>query len=382
MRLIFWLSLVIVAYVYVGYPALLALVRRPRRVPSLAQELPRVSLLIAAYNEEAVLREKLENSLALDYPRELLEIVVASDGSDDGTNEIAREFAERGVVLHEVRPRGGKTRALNTVAPLVRGDIIVLSDANTMYRPDAVKKLIRHFADPRVGGVSGDVRIVESAAAYAQSEGLYYRYERFIQEQESRLGAIVGADGAMYAIRRETFRPVPPEVVVDDFVISMTVARLGYQLLYDREAIAIEQGTLSSAEEFRRKIRVVAGGIQALKLGVGLPRWSQPTLLWCYVSHKLLRWLVPAFLCSLLFSSLVLAADSGAYALMFLAQVAFYSAAALHARSVHAGRSPSLTVVPYYFCLVNVAALRGLLRGLQGGQRAAWNRTRRTEQSA
>lgn len=382
MRLIFWGSVALVVYVYLGYPALLAVRRRAPVVRDLDDKsLPMVTLLIAAYNEETVLREKLENSLALDYPRNRLEIVVASDGSVDSTNDIARSFAAQGVVLHQVTPRGGKTRALNLVFPHSRGSIVVLSDANTMYRHDAIRKLVRHFADASVGGVSGDVRLVDSATAYAQSEGIYYKYERFIQQRESGLGAIVGADGAMYAIRRELFRIVPSEVVVDDFVISMTVARLGFKVRYEAEAIAIERGTLTAAEEFRRKMRVVAGGIQALRLGIGLPHFSQPVLVWCYASHKLLRWLMPCFLLCIAATTLGLASNPF-YRAVLCAQLAFYGAAAVHPTAVRQGWSSVATNIPYYFCLVNGAALAGVWRGIRGKQGAAWSRTSRQKGGA
>ncbi|MDH3604875.1 MAG: glycosyltransferase, partial [Candidatus Tectomicrobia bacterium] len=187
MSIIFWLSLALIVYVYMGYPlVLLAAARFARLTRHDETYLPTVSLVIAAYNEEKVLREKLENSLALDYPEDKLEIVVASDGSTDLTNEIAASYASRGVRLHHVSPRGGKTRALNRVVPRTHGDILVLSDANTMYQPDAIRKLVRHFADPRVGAVSGDVRLVDAAETHAHSEGLYYRYERWLQRMESR----------------------------------------------------------------------------------------------------------------------------------------------------------------------------------------------------
>jgi len=298
MEVIFWVSVGIIVYVYAGYPLILrglTLVLHPPWKSDDDYE-PMVSLVIAAHNEECVLREKLDNSLTLDYTKDRLEVVVASDGSADGTNNIARAYAGRGVVLHEIVPRGGKTRALNLVIPKTCGEILILSDANTMYRADAIRKLVRHFVDPSVGAVSGDVRLVNAAETHAGSEGLYYRYERWLQSLESSIGSIIGADGAMYAIRRECYRAPSNSIVLDDFVISMTVARLGYRVLYDSQAVAFEQGTRSSGEEFRRKVRIVAGGVQALAMGEGLPKIRQPVLMFKYLSHKFLRWLVPCFL--------------------------------------------------------------------------------------
>jgi cellulose synthase/poly-beta-1,6-N-acetylglucosamine synthase-like glycosyltransferase len=377
MRLAFWAAFALSAYVYFGYPALLTLVRRRPPVGDLPDgRLPTVALVIAAHDEEAVIAEKLSNSLAIDYPPDKLSIVVASDGSTDRTNAIVRSFSGSRIRLEEMTPRGGKTRALNAVVPRTHGEITVLSDANTMFRPDAIRKLVRHFADPRVGCVSGDVRLIGSAEEYADSEGAYYRYERFIQQQESALGAIIGADGGMYALRHALFRRVPDDVVVDDFVISMNVARDGFAVRYEPEAVAIEQGTLSAREEFRRKVRVIAGGIQALTRGVGVPRWFQVVLLWCYVSHKLLRWFMPAALVVLFVTSMFLAADD-VFAMVFALQVVFYAAALVHRPLLRRGVNLRVTSVPYYFCLVNAAAGVGIVRGLTGRQRSAWSRTRR-----
>lgn len=381
MRIAFWTAFAISAYVYFGYPALLALVRRRPAIRDLPDErLPTVTLIIAAHDEEAVIEEKLSNSLALDYPSDRLSIVVASDGSTDRTNAIVQSFSRSGIRLEEITPRGGKTRALNAVVPRAQGEITVLSDANTMFRPDAIRKLVRHFADPHVGCVSGDVRLIGSAEEYADSESTYYRYERFIQQQESALGAIIGADGGMYALRHSFFRHVPDDVVVDDFVISMNVAREGFAVRYEPEAVAIEQGTLSGQEEFRRKVRVIAGGIQALMRGVGVPRRSQVRLLWCYLSHKLLRWLMPVMLVVMFFASLRLAGDA-VFAVLVALQVVFYATALVHQPLLRRGWNLRVTSLPYYFCLVNAAAAFGIVRGFSGRQRSAWSRTRRENSS-
>ncbi len=378
MSVIFWLSLAVIIYVYVGYPLVLAAWAQFTRSTQYDDtHTPTVSLVIAAYNEEKVLREKLDNSLALDYPTNQLEIMVVSDGSTDATDDIVASYMNRGVQLRRVSPRGGNTRALNRAIPQTQGEIIVLSDANTMFQSNAIRKLVRHFADPRVGAVSGDVRLVNAAEAHAQSEGLYYRYERWLQCTESRVGSIIGADGGMYAIARHCFRPPPDEVVVDDFVISMTVARLGYRVLLEPEAIAVEESTSSSHEEFRRKIRIVAGGIQALLLRQGLPRWRQPFLLLCYVSHKLLRWMVPVFLVLLLLTSIGLGQSSMQYRMSLLLQVLFYGIAVGYATNESIFCKLPWSAVSYYFCLVNGAALIGCCKGLFGMQGAAWQRTLR-----
>lgn len=378
MKVVFWLSLGTICYVYVGYPLVLTLFARWCARPTIHNDghLPTVSLVIAAYNEEKVLAEKLRNSVALDYPKALLEIVVASDGSTDGTNAIAKSFEAQGIVLHTVNPRGGKTRALNAVIPKTHGEILVLSDANAMYQPDAIRQLVRHFADPTVGAVSGDVRLMDAADAHADSEGLYYQYERYVQTQESRIGSIIGADGAMYAVARKAFRPPSSGIIVDDFVISMTVARLGFRVLYEPRAVAFEGGTPSGSEEFRRKIRIVSGGIQAFKRGEGLPMLSQPFLWFCYGSHKLLRWLLPLFLLWTLVSSVVLATEP-LYLVGLILQVLCYVTALAYAFGIGNLKVLKWSGIPYYFCLVNGAALIGLWKGLVGGQSGTWQRTTR-----
>ncbi len=368
-----------VVFVYAGYPlCLLVLSKFQSRITQKQDDFfPTVSLVIAAYNEEKVLAEKLENALGLDYPKDCLQIVVASDGSTDATNRIAESFMDRGVILCKVIPRGGKTRALNTVVPQTHGEILVLSDANAMYQPDAIRKLTRHFYDPSVGAVSGDVRLVNAADSFAASEGLYYQYERWLQLRESEVGSIIGADGGMYALRRGLFQSPPDFIVVDDFVISMSVAIQGSRVVYDPEAVAIEGGTESAGEEFRRKIRIVAGGIQALKFGQGVPGIQQPLLVFCYMFHKLFRWLVPVFLLVAFVSSGLLFSEGYIYQFAFICQLLCYLMALGYAKGIFEFNSKTWLRVPYYFCLVNGAALVGIWKGTVGAQAVTWQRTSR-----
>lgn len=379
MKEVFWFSLFMVGFVYVGYPLSLVVLRvfHSRPIKYGIDHLPSVSLIIAAFNEEKFIGEKLENSLTLDYPKDLLQIVVASDGSTDGTETIAKSFDTQGVTLMRVGPRGGKTRALNQVIPQTQGEILILSDANVMYKPQAVRMLVRHFADSSVGAVSGDVRLVDAADSFAESEGIYYQYERWLQGLESQVNSIIGADGGMYALRRKAFEPPPDFIVVDDFVISMSVAIQGYRVVYDAEAIGVEGGTASSEEEFRRKIRVVAGGIQALKFGAGIPKLSQPFLTYCYLFHKLFRWLIPVFLILILISSWILMTDHFIYQITFVSQIACYAIAIGYATDLLNFTKMRWVSIPFYFCLVNGAALIGLVKGFTGGQSVTWKRTTR-----
>ena len=251
-NLVLVVSFFLILYVYLVYFLLLAglgSLRRRREVPP-AVKLPVVTLVIPAHNEGSVIRAKLENSLAIAYLRDLLEIIVASDGSDDGTEEIVKEFAHLGVVLQAYRPRHGKTSVLNRAIPQAQGSIVVLCDANVMFDPEAVNRMVRHFADPRVGAVTGDVQIRSEDAPFGEGKGLYYRYERFIQLMESALGSTVTVDGGMYAIRKHLFVPLPENTILDDFVIGMKIAKSGHRVVYDPSALASENATIDVRQEF------------------------------------------------------------------------------------------------------------------------------------
>ncbi|RMG63826.1 MAG: glycosyltransferase family 2 protein [Calditrichaeota bacterium] len=377
MEWVFWVCVCCLLYVYVGYPLVLALWARwfPRPVTPDPDYLPPVSLIIAAYNEEAVIEEKLRNALSLDYPRDRLEIIVASDGSEDCTNQIVEQFADEGVRLNAIFPRGGKTRALNLTIPTASHPIIVLSDANTMYQRDSIRQLVQYLKDPRVGSVTGDVKILNDSPEFGESEGAYYRYERFIQECESRIGSIIGVDGAMYAFKRDLFIPPSDEIILDDFVTSMNIVRQGYRVLYNRHALAYENATPTIGQEIRRKSRIAAGGMQALLKGEGLPARGQWRDWFMYLSHKLLRWFTPFFLIGALLSS-ALSSASPLYLLAFWGQGIFYLLAAL-GWALSSRKLPAFLKLPFYFCMINYAVLLGVIKGLLGLQKVTWKKADR-----
>jgi cellulose synthase/poly-beta-1,6-N-acetylglucosamine synthase-like glycosyltransferase len=371
----------VVVYVYFGYPLLLAGIRFLRGASRYrtGDDLPTVTLVIPAYNEAKVIREKLENSLRVDYPRDRFEVIVASDGSDDGTDIIAQEFEKEGVKLLASRSRSGKISALNLTVPQARGEIIVLCDANVMFLPDAVRRLVRHFADPAVGAVTGDVRIRSADAPFGEGEGLYYMYERRIQLWESDLGSVIGVDGGLYALRKILFRPLAPDTILDDFVLSMQVALSGHRVLYDPSAVATENATLDVRQEFNRKVRIVAGGWKELLRRTGVPGPGRFQLFWSYCSHKLLRWLVPWFLLVVFVSSAALALLQGRLswpAWLTCCQILFYGLALAGCTRPNA-RWPAPVGIPFYFCMVNAAAWVGSLRGLLGRQPVTWNKADR-----
>jgi biofilm PGA synthesis N-glycosyltransferase PgaC len=382
----FWIAALLCVYSYAGYPLLLgllsALFGRPHRAAFCR---PTVSLLVAAHNEAAVMAAKIENCLGLDYPRDRLQVLIISDGSDDGTDDIIQRYVARGIEYHRTAVRGGKPTAINSQVGRARGEILVLSDANTMLAPDAIARLAMNFADPSVGAVTGDVRLQSDAAAsYGDGDGLFWRLERRIQQCESRLGSVVGVDGGMYALRRELFVANEPDTLNDDFVLAMNIARAGWRVVYDPTARAVEDSPVDSVVEFRRRARTTAGGFQAMLEGRGRPRWSQPTLWAGYFSHKIVRWCGPFLLLLIFASSGALAiigqlpagraafvAGPGLYRLLLALQVAFYLAASV-AHAIRTRRLPPMLSVPYYFCLTNLASLTGFFRWLLQRQPVTW----------
>lgn len=350
-----------------------------RGIVTPAANLPLVSLVIPAYNEGSVIRAKLDNSLAVAYPREQLEIIVASDGSDDQTEPIVKEYTCLGILLLAYKPRAGKISVLNRAIPQARGSIVVLCDANVMFDPEAIHRLIRHFADPKVGAVTGDVKIRSEDAPFGESEGLYYRYERFIQLMESVLGSTVTVDGGMYAVRKSLFTPLPDDTILDDLVIGMRIAKQGYRVIYDPSAFASENATVDVGQEFRRKVRIVAGAVRELRRGSIIPRPCQFQLFWSFVSHKLLRWLVPWFLLTILTCNVAQLSMCGCspFALvLLLSQITFYVCALIGTTQPNQPW-PAIINIPFYFCMVNAAALIGLLRGLLGVERVTWQKASR-----
>jgi cellulose synthase/poly-beta-1,6-N-acetylglucosamine synthase-like glycosyltransferase len=377
---IFWGSTAALMYVYLGYPAVLALLRFVAQKPIVKAPIqPRVSLLIAANDEEAVIDAKLRNTLAVDYPESLLEIVVASDGSLDDTNVMVRRFAPR-VRLVELSPRRGKIAAINEAMRSITSEIVIFSDANTFLDPKAVPALVQNFADPRVGAVSGDVSLVGDRAALARSEDLYYMYERWVQQAESDIGSMIGADGALYAIRRELFLSPKSDTILDDMAIPTAVIRAGRRVVFESGARGFEQGSETAAEEFARKTRVVAGAIQFLARRDSWMGMRSPQAIFSLLSHKGLRWLSPTFLAGAFVASILLANVSIGYAVAAAAQGLVFILGIVGCwRPL---RRFGLIALAHYFCLVQAAACVGFIRGLSGAQSVLWQRFQRGHEPA
>lgn len=373
---VFWTSVAVLAYVYLGYPVLLAAFRPIARRGVLKGDIePTVCLFIAAHDEADVIEAKLRNSLQLDYPPASLAIVVASDGSQDGTNGIVRAFAPYGVRLLEFGVRRGKIAVINEGMRSVDSEIVVFSDANTFLDRGAIRSLVRNFADEDVGAVSGDVILVGDRAALGRSEDLYYRYERWLQRAESEIGSMLGVDGALYAIRRALFQAPPADTILDDMAIPMAVVRAGRRVVFEPGAVAHERGSETATEEFTRKARVVAGAVQFLVRRDSAVPGGRFQVLAALISHKALRWLSPVFAALAFLASLALMRTSPAFFAAALAQAVFLFAGVLGC--VPGIRRISPFGLAHYFWLVQTAAAVGVVRGVLGRQSVAWRRFHR-----
>jgi cellulose synthase/poly-beta-1,6-N-acetylglucosamine synthase-like glycosyltransferase len=383
-QFLFAASAILVAYIYFGYPLLIALLARcvPRQTASSeTADFPSVTLIVSAFNERAVIAEKLENSLVLDYPQGRLEILVVSDCSTDGTDEMVRSFAARGVRLVRQSERLGKSAGLNLGVQAASGDLLVFSDANAIYQPDAIRHLVKHFSDKRVGYVVGNARYVDASTVVssAQSEGLYWRLETWLKKKESAFGSVVGGDGAIYAIRRPLFFPLRPSDI-NDLLNPLQIIAHGYTGVFEAAAVCFEEAGDSFEKEFRRKVRIVGRSLGAVcRAWIVLLPWKQPRHWFALVSHKLLRWFAPFFLLLLLASSLLLY-GSVPFRLAAALQLAFYSIALAGWWLESHGRSLRVFYLPYYFCLVNVASLFGIVNLLRGSLSPTWQTVRQQSQ--
>jgi cellulose synthase/poly-beta-1,6-N-acetylglucosamine synthase-like glycosyltransferase len=390
--LIFWTCVFLILYTYAFYPLLLGVISRfvPPRKPYETHE-PAVTLLIAAYNEKDSISAKLENSLALDYPRDRLQILIAADGSDDGTDNIVRDFAARGVELSFDPQRSGKMAAINRAMKMVRGEIIVMSDANNIYSPITLQALVAPFQDASVGASGGAKKILQGDGALGSSEGLYWKYESWIKKQETRLGCTTGAAGEAFAIRRSLFFPPPSGIINDDFYLMMSVIKRGYRMIYVPQAESYERVSLTSSDEVERRARIIAGRYQALtRLGELLPI-NRPLIIWQVLSHKFLRPLVPFFMLGAFLSALAatfwVPPQLGAVPFLRLAapfnwiflsaQLVFYFLAWMGRYFENSSTLGKLLYLPRFLVNSNFAAVRGLTRFLAHNQSAQWKRARR-----
>ena len=356
--------LFLVTYSVFLYPVLLAAITSVFHNKTDAKSItPKVSLIIAAYNEEKDIEEKIKNSLGLDYPG--LEIIVASDGSSDNTSAICEKYQNE-IRFFDNKERLGKIKTLNSAVPKAHGEILVFSDANTFYKKDAIRHLVKHFNDDRVGCTTGYVKLIADGREHEQGERLFTRLERFIQTRETMVHSVVGLDGAMFALRKELYESLP-NLFIEDFVIGMNVIKKGYRVIYEPQAKAFEASSENLIDEFHRKSRIVAGGFQSL--GFMLFLFKKPFLLFAFVSHKVIRWMtVELLLTSLILNLLLL--DNKYFIILFYSQVLFYLVACL-------GFFLKPLSFLYYFLVMQGASLWGLVKYIFNIQKVTWNKATR-----
>jgi glycosyltransferase involved in cell wall biosynthesis len=371
----FWAAALVVAYTWVGYPLLAGVLSRLARQPSRSLDgRPMLSVLIAAHNEAHCIEAKLRSTLHQRYPAHRLEVLVVSDGSSDGTDDLVAHYPDRRVRLIRQEPRAGKSSALNLAAASARGDILVFTDANALFAPDALARLAAPFHDPRVGLVTGQglYGAWDGANAPRVIGNGYVRYEALVKRGESALGFVAGADGAIYALRRSLFQPLAP-AEVNDLVHPIQAALAGYASRFDAHATTVEPPSSDGAQEFRRHVRIIAQGFDVLDDWLprllGARRWGA---VWALLSHRVLRWLTAPFLVVALASNAVLAPRHTLYGVTLALQLAFYAVSLLGRLAERRSISLGMLALPYFFCVVVTAGVAGLVRSLRRGGEAVW----------
>lgn len=391
LKITFWLLLFIIVYTYVGYGILLFLIIKIRRFFKLGNKVnidpnyePQVTLFIAAYNEKEYVAAKMKNTLELEYPKEKLNIIWVTDGSDDGTPNLLNGYPN--TTVYHLDERNGKIGAMNRGMEFVKTPIVIFSDANTNLGKESVRRIVNLFSNPAVGCVSGEKRIVdkESDVASGAGEGIYWKYESALKKWDAELYSVVGAAGELFAIRTQLYRHVEKDTLLDDFIISLRVAQEGYTIQYDSEAYAIETASASVREEFKRKIRISAGGIQSIvRLRSLLNIFKYGILSFQYISHRVLRWsLTPLCLILLIPVLSILAFNEGIisfgfYSILFWMQLFFYVAALLGWFLENRETRIKILFVPYYFFIMNLCVILGFFRYLKKSQSVNWERAKR-----
>lgn len=391
LKILFWAMLLIVFYTYIGYGILLYIIIRLKRFfrgkPREAvlppdEELPDMTLLICAYNEEDVVAEKMKNTLAIDYPKDKFRIMWVTDGSNDHTNELLKAYPEVDIVFSP--ERRGKSAALKHGLRELKTRYVAFTDANTMLNPGAMKEIARQFMDPTVGCVSGEKRVMakKDGDMAAQGEGLYWRYESTLKRWDSELYSTMGAAGELYAIDPTLVREVPDEALLDDFMMSMYVVEAGKRIAYAPDAYAQEYGSANIFEESKRKRRIAAGGLQSIWwLRRMLNPMRQPLVTFQYVSHRVLRWSVTpvAMIILLIVNGLLSFMGAGLfYDIILILQILFYTMALIGWLSSRYGHKNKILYTIYYFVFMNINVFRGMAYLRTHGKSGAWEKAKRS----
>ncbi|MBC7935631.1 MAG: glycosyltransferase family 2 protein [Rhizobacter sp.] len=391
-KIIFWFSLCIIFYSYIGYGILLWVLLKLRSVFSsntkatLTQNNfePEVTLVIAAFNEAAFIEQKIENSLALDYPAGKLKFLFVADGSSDETADLIKKYPQ--IDLFYKPEREGKSMAINRVIPFVTTGIVVFSDANTLLNKQCIKEIVKHYRDPAIGAVAGEKVVAAGkgeAGVAGAGEGLYWKYESFLKKMDARFYSVVGAAGELFSIRTALFEPVQKHVLLDDFIISMKICKKGYRVMYEPNAFATEAPSFSLKEEQKRKIRISAGGWQSvfmLKSLLNIFKYGK--LSFQYISHRVLRWIICPWLLPALFITnwWLLYREQQFYTIFFWSQCLFYLAAFLGWLFAQINIKVKLLYVPYYFVFMNVALYLGFIRFFNKSQTVLWDKAKRSNE--
>jgi len=387
MIIIFWISIFLIVYTFVGYGFVLYLLvkiksffKKPYQFNAEAI-LPTITVLVAAYNEEDIIEEKVENTLMLNYPKDKIQLIFITDGSSDSTAQKISGFADV-MLLHE-DVRAGKMAAIKRAIPFIEGDITVFTDANTFLNKDSILQLVKHYQNPKVGAVAGEKRILveETADASSAGEGFYWKYESKLKKWDYELYSNVGAAGELFSIRTILYQPVESDTIIDDHMIAMRIAESGYIIAYEPEAYAMETASADVKEELKRKIRIAAGGIQSiLRLKKAANPFHNPVFTFQYISHRVLRWTITPFLLFLAFilnGIIALTTPLFFYQLLFVMQVLFYTLSLVGLYFEQRNIRVKALFIPYYFCVMNYAVLAGIIRYYKKNQSAAWEKSKR-----
>jgi biofilm PGA synthesis N-glycosyltransferase PgaC len=387
MIIIFWISILLIVYTFVGYGFVLyilvkikGLFRKPFAFRSEAV-LPTVTVLIAAYNEEDIIEDKIDNTLMLNYPKDKVQVIFITDGSSDSTAMKVSGFNEVTLLHQDIR--AGKMAAIKRAIPFIENEITVFTDANTFLNKDALLELVKHYQNPKVGAVAGEKRILveETADASSAGEGFYWKYESKLKKWDYELYSNVGAAGELFSIRTALYQPVESDTIIDDHMIAMRIAEKGHIIAYEPEAYAMETASADVKEELKRKIRIAAGGIQSIqRLKKAANPFNNPVFTFQYISHRVLRWTITPFLLFLVFilnAVIAVETQSVFYQVFFLLQVIFYLLSLTGFYFESRNIRIKALFIPYYFCVMNYAVLAGIIRYYKKNQSAAWEKSKR-----
>lgn len=382
---IFWIGIAIVFYSYIGYGILLYFLVKLKNIFSSPKQYdlkyePTVSLVVPCFNEADYIEEKIKNSLQLEYPKEKIQLIFISDGSNDDTASRVAKYPQV-LALHQ-DARNGKAAAMNRAMLYVTGEIVVFCDANTDINPEAIRELVKHYADSEVGAVTGEKRIItkDKENASGAGEGIYWKYESFLKQLDSDFYTIVGAAGELMSYRKSLYKELPKDSLLDDLMQSMQIALDGYRVIYEKNAYAAETASANVGEELKRKIRIAAGAWQSMsRLPKAFNMFSNFKVSFLFISHRVLRWtLAPLSLLILLLVNFLLMMNiGGIYTSIMLAQVLFYSMALIGWYLANKQIKVKILFVPYYFFIMNLCMYLGLARFLKGKQSANWERAKR-----